>query len=267
MITYLSLFKMRLTQGLQYRVAAFAGILTQFFWGFMYIMIYQAFYQSTNTIQPISLHQLITTVWLQQSLLALIMLWFRNNEIIKLITKGDIAYELCRPVDLYGMWFSRLAAQRLSSALLRFFPILLIAYFLPYPYNFSLPNNFVTFILFLITLVLGLFIVISLSMLIYISMFYTLSGVGSILIFGVIGEFLAGLTIPIPLMPKTLKIITYLLPFRYTSDLPFRIYAGNIAYKEAIISIFVQIFWIITLYIIGKLWLKKALNKVVIQGG
>ncbi len=267
MSAYISLFKMRLMQGLQYQVAAFAGVLTQFFWGFMYIMIYQAFYQSTTNVQPISLHQLIVVVWLQQSFLALIMLWFRDNEIISLILKGDIAYELCRPADLYGFWYSRLIAQRLSSALLRFVPILLVASLLPYPYRFSLPDNVITFLLFLITLFLGLIIVVAISMLIYISMFYTLSGVGSLLIFGVLGEFLSGLIIPVPLMPHSLKIIVYLLPFRYCSDLPFRIYAGNIGYHEAILSIFAQIFWIILLFLIGKLWIKKALKRVVIQGG
>lgn len=267
MMAYFSLFKMRLMQGLQYQVAAFAGILTQFFWGIMYIMIYQAFYESTNNPQPITFHQLVIIVWLMQSFLAFIMLWFRDNEIIKLITKGDIAIELCRPIDLYNFWYARLIAQRLSSATLRFFPILIVASFLPHPYNFTLPDNLLTFLLFIITLFLGLLIVICLSMLIYISMFYTLSGVGSIIIFGVIGEFLAGLIIPIPLMPNTLKKFTYLLPFRYTSDLPFRIYAGNISHEEAIISIFIQIFWIITLFILGKFWIKKALKKVVIQGG
>ncbi len=264
---YLSLFKMRVLQGLQYRSAALAGILTQFFWGFMYIMIYEAFYKSTNAPQPISLEQLITFVWLQQSFLVLIMLWLRNNDIINLITKGDIAYELSRPYNLYYMWYARILAQRLSGALLRFLPILLVASLLPKPYRFSLPDDFLTFVLFLITLILGLLIIVALSMLIYISMFYTLSGVGSLLIFGVIGEFLSGLIIPVPLMPDTLKQIVYFLPFRYSSDLPFRIYAGNIGIKEAITSIFIQIFWIIFLLIIGKSWMKKALKRVVVQGG
>lgn len=40
MKAYYSLFKIRLLKGLQYKVAAYAGVLTQFFWGFMYIMIF-----------------------------------------------------------------------------------------------------------------------------------------------------------------------------------------------------------------------------------
>ena len=48
---YLSYFQMRFNTMLQYRASAIAGICTQFFWGFMQILIYIAFYKSaTSTI-------------------------------------------------------------------------------------------------------------------------------------------------------------------------------------------------------------------------
>jgi ABC-2 type transport system permease protein len=267
MKAYYSLFKMRLLKGLQYRAAALAGVSTQFFWGFMFIMIYEAFYKSTSAVQPISFRELIQVLWLQQSFLVFIMLWIRDNELIDLITSGNIAYELCRPNDLYGFWYAKLIAQRLSGALMRCFPILIVAFLLPYPYKFTLPSNLTDFILFLITLILGLILIVAISMLIYISVFYTMSGVGSLLIFGVFGEFFSGLIIPVPLMPDMLKKIVYALPFRYTSDLPFRIYAGNIGIKEALISIVVQLLWITIIVVIGKLWMNNALKRVVVQGG
>lgn len=267
MKAYYSLFKMRLLKGLQYRVAALAGVSTQFFWGFMFIMIFEAFYNSTTNPQPISYRELIQVLWLQQSFLAFIMLWFRDSEIINLITNGNIAYELCRPTDLYRFWYAKLIAQRLSSALLRCFPIIIVAALLPYPYNFSLPETATAFILFLIALMLGLILIVAISMLMYISIFYTMSGTGSLLMFGVFGEFLSGLIIPVPLMPDALKKLVYILPFRYTSDLPFRIYAGNIGLKEALISIAIQLVWILAIIVWGKLWMNKALKRVVVQGG
>ena len=267
MIAYYSLFKMRLLKGLQYRISALAGVATQFFWGFMYIMIFEAFYKSTSNPQPISLRELFQVLWLQQSFLALIMLWYRDSELINLITSGNIAYELCRPSDLYSFWYAKLIAQRLSGALLRCFPIIIVASLLPYPYKFSLPPSLTSFVLFFITLTLGVILIVAISMLIYISTMYTMSPTGSLLIFGVFGEFFSGLIIPVPLMPELLKKIVYILPFRYASDLPFRIYAGNIGLSEALISIIVQILWILILISLGKLWMNRALKKVVIQGG
>jgi len=94
-----------------------------------------------------------------------------------------------------------------------------------------------------------------------------MSPVGSILIFVIIGEFLGGMTLPVPLMPSLLRTIVNFLPFRYVGDLPFRIYAGHIQVDEAIIGILIQIVWIVVLYTLGNLWMNKALKRVIVQGG
>lgn len=267
MKAYFSVFKMRLINGLQYRTAALAGIATQFFWGFMFIMIYEAFYLNGAINQPISLKQLIDYIWLQQAFLVFIMLWFRDGEIFSLITGGNIAYELCRPCGIYGFWYARLMAQRLSGALLRCSPILIIAFLLPEPYRLSVPAGITEFILFAVTLTLGLLVLVSISMFIYISVFITMSPVGSLLMIGVLGEFFAGMIIPIPLMPAWLQKIAYLLPFRLASDLPFRVYSGNIPVNEAALSILIQVIWLVVLVLSGRLLLGNVLKRVVVQGG
>jgi len=267
MKAYFSVFKLRLYNGLQYRAAAFAGVATQFFWGFIIIMVFEAFYSQTLVNPPISLPQLISYVWLQQSFLAFVMLWFRDNELFQLITTGNIAYELCRPSEIYDFWYAKLLAQRLASAMLRSFPILVVAFLLPYPYRISLPPDLSTLFIFMATLIIGLLILVSISMLIYISVFITMSPVGSLLIFGVAGEFFAGMVIPIPLMPSWLQNIVKLLPFHLTADFPFRVYSGHIPKDEALTGILIQIIWLVMLVILGKFAMKKALRRVVVQGG
>lgn len=267
MRAYISVFKLRLYNGLQYRAAALAGVATQFFWGFIIIMVFEAFYSQTSVNPPISLPQLISYVWLQQSFLAFVMLWFRDNELFQLITTGNIAYELCRPSEIYDFWYAKLLAQRLASAMLRSFPILVVAFLLPYPYRISLPPDLSTLFIFMATLIIGLLILVSISMLIYISVFITMSPVGSLLIFGVAGEFFAGMVIPIPLMPSWLQNIVKLLPFHLTADFPFRVYSGHIPKDEALTGILIQIIWLVMLVILGKFAMKKALRRVVVQGG
>jgi ABC-2 type transport system permease protein len=92
----------------------------------------------------------------------------------------------------------------------------------------SLPPDSITFLIFFISLILGLLVVVAISMLIYISVFITMSPTGSMLMICIVGEFFAGLVIPIPLMPIWLQKIVYVLPFRLTCDLPFRIYSRHI---------------------------------------
>ena len=45
MKAYFTYFKLKFISSLQYRLAAIAGISTQFFFGFIYIMVYIAFYK------------------------------------------------------------------------------------------------------------------------------------------------------------------------------------------------------------------------------
>jgi len=264
---YTAVWKLRFINGLQYRSAAYAGVATQLFFGFIFIMVFIAFYSHSTSQPPISLEQIVAYIWLQQIFLSFIMLWFRDPEIFELITSGNIAYELCRPCDIYPFWYSKLLAQRFSSAVLRCFPIMLVVFFLPEPYRLMPPPSFTGFILFFITLVLGLFLVVAISMLIYISVFWTLSPTGSTLMISIAGEFFAGLTFPIPFMPLWLQKIAYWLPFRWTADFPFRVYSGHIPVEEALVGIGMQAGWLAVLVLFGKWLLRIALRRVVVQGG
>ena len=66
MYIYLSFFKLRFNVALQYRFAAIAGIMTQFFWGAMLIMIYDAYYK-TNIPLPMQWNELVSYIWLGQA--------------------------------------------------------------------------------------------------------------------------------------------------------------------------------------------------------
>lgn len=264
---YRSVFRLRLITGLQYRTAACAGIATQFFWGFILIMVYKAFYSTSAAEPPISLPQLATYIWLQQAFLSFIALWFRDNELFQLITSGNIAYELCRPSGLYGFWYAKLLAMRLSSAALRCLPILLVALFLPRPYRLMLPADPASSVLFAVTLLLGLLVLVGISMLVYISVFVTLSPTGSLLMFGILGEFFAGMIIPVPLMPEWLQQIACALPFRLAADFPFRVYTGHIPKEETVFGIMIQLAWLAALIAAGNMLMNRALRKLVVQGG
>lgn len=267
MRAYLSVWRLRFLLGMQYRTAALAGIVTQLFFGFVFIMIYVAFYSQGGADADMSLAQLVSYVWLQQIFLSFIMLWFRDNDIFKLITSGNIAYELCRPCGIYAFWFAKLLGQRLSAALLRCFPILLVVFFLPEPYRLQPPPSAAALACFLLALLLGLLIVVGVSMLIYISVFWTMSPTGSTLMISVAGEFFSGMILPVPLMPAWLRGVANALPFRWSADFPFRVYSGQIPAREAIAEMPVQLLWIAGLLAFGAWSLRRALRKLVVQGG
>jgi ABC-2 type transport system permease protein len=258
---------MKFISGLQYRAAAWAGISTQFAWGFALIMLYKAFYASSNVELPMPWEQLVNYLWLQQAFVALIMLWSQDGDLLSQIVDGQVAYELCRPYDLFGLWYFRLLAGRLSSVLLRLIPLLIIALIIPAPYRLTLPPNLSAFGLFLLSMAFSALLVVAISMFIYILTFITLSSVGARLAVGVFSDFLMGGLIPIPLMPTWLQRILNWFPFRYIADLPFRLYSGNISGADALRQVAVQLVWLALLLIVGKLCFKRIFRNIVIQGG
>lgn len=264
---YFSMFKMRLIAGLQYRAAAWAGVATQLFWGFMYIMIFKAFYASSSAELPMPWEHLVAYMWLQQAFLAIIMLWLQDGDLLSGITDGQVAYELCRPYDLFSFWYVRLLAMRASNVMLRCVPVLTIAFFLPQQYRMTPPAGVPAGAMFLLSMCLSLFLVAAISMFIYILTFVTLSPIGARLLIGVAAEFLQGSIIPIPLMPKPLQMVLNFFPFRYASDLPFRLYSGNISGSDAVFQIAIQAIWVVALLAFGSVAFKRVLRRVVVQGG
>ncbi len=267
MKSYLSYFKLKFTIGLQYRASALAGICTQLFFGLVYIFVYIAFYESNSGSIPMPLDKLVSFLWLNQAFFAIVYLWYKDKDILKMIKTGNIAYELCRPQDVYMMWASKIMGERLSNAALRFLPVLVFASLLPSPYNLNLSITLPRLLVFLLSFILSTFVMTFLILLYHIICLYTLDEKGIVNIFMVLSDILSGLSIPLPFFPNTLQKIANILPFRYVSDFPFQLYVGNISINSGLIGIGMQIVWIIILVILGRILMSRALKKAVIQGG
>lgn len=262
-----SYFRMRLIHSLQYRTAALAGVATQFFWGFMEIQLYRAFYQEHAEAFPMALPALVSYIWLRQAFLMLFNTWTFETELFQSIQNGNVAYELLRPVDLYFMWFSRTAAVRVSKTLLRFWPILLVAFLLPSPVGMSLPPSAGIFLLFLLSSFLALGVTVAFTLIVYFSCFYTVSADGLRAILTPLSELLTGGLLPIPFMPLFFQNIIRFSPFAAMMNAPLRIYSGDISGANAAETMLLQLFWLILLILAGMLLQRRGMKKLCVQGG
>ncbi len=264
---YLSFFRLRFVMGLQYRASALAGMVTQFFWGAMNILMYHAFYEDNPTAFPMTIEATATYIWLQQALLMLFAAWMIEHEIFDDILSGNVVYELCRPIDVYDMWFVRSMANRLSRAVLRCAPILLVAAFLPKGYGMSAPASAAHFALFLLTGVLGFLVTVAFFMLVYALTFYTISPNGLRILISSVVEFFAGAIIPLPFFPNKVRAVFELLPFAAMQNVPLRVYSGSMNAQEMTRAIVLQVFWLAALWLIGKALCASALRRMSVQGG
>jgi len=220
----------------------------------------------TPTGSTFSIPQMVTYIWLGQAFFSMRFILLPSRCATE-ITNGNVCYKFVRPVNIYNQWFFEHFGQRLSATILRFFPIFIITLLLPSSISLSLPVSFTAFVLFFISLIIGCLLSVALSMIAIYITFKTLSPKGSVTIVNSITMLLGGMCIPLPLMPVAIQNVLVWLPFRYVSDLPFRIYIGNISTSNAIIQIGIAFTWLIVLIVLGKLLMKRALKNTIIQGG
>ena len=107
----------------------------------------------------------------------------------------------------------------------------------------------------------------SINMVSYIIVLYTLSPTGVFSFMVAVASFLAGQYVPIPMLPKPVADVLNFFPFRYVSDLPFRIYIGNINGADALVQIAIQLVWLVAIVLISRFIMSKKINKLVVQGG
>jgi ABC-2 type transport system permease protein len=117
------------------------------------------------------------------------------------------------------------------------------------------------------TLVCTLLLGCALTTLINISLLWTISGDGAVILLTTLATFLSGMIVPIPLFPDWAQPIVLALPFAGLIDLPFRVFTGHIP-PAAVVSVLLhQIFWTIALVLFGRWLLSQGIRRVVVQGG
>jgi ABC-2 type transport system permease protein len=256
---------------LQYRAAAFAGFATQLFWGLIKVMVLVAFFESSDAAPPMNVAQVLVYVWLGQALLGLLP-WNVDPEIATHVRSGGVAYELLRPLDLYGFWFARTLAFRAAPTLLRMVPMVLFAWFgLPLvglgEWALPFPAGIASGLLFLVSALITLLLATAITMVLHVSLLWTLSGEGfNRLMLGIVPVF-SGLVVPLPLFPDWLQPMLYWQPFRGLADVPFRIYSGHIPVADAVLELALQAAWALLVVVFGMQLLQVARRRLVVQGG
>jgi ABC-2 type transport system permease protein len=263
MRAYRAILSARFRTLLQYRAAAVAGIITQVFFGFVIVMVYTAFYASSSGPKPMTLAQVVTYVWLGQAMFRITLLR-GDAEVTQLVRTGGVAYELLRPVDLYGLWFSRNLAGLAAPISLRAIPMLIIAKLL---LGMAWPASAASGLAWAAASAGALLLACSMSTMLTISLMWTVSGEGAWRIAPTMAWLLCGINVPLPLFPDWAQGVIAVLPFRGILDTPLRIYMGHITAEQAPFAIAHQLAWTAAFVIVGRWLLSRGKRRLVVQGG
>ena len=263
MKAYLSVFRMRLRMETQYRGAVLGGIVCQVFFGLILISVYRALYAGKP--QPLPFSHVATYVWLQQAFFR--MLLSSDADLMDKIRTGAIAYDLCRPVRLYGFYYARIMAQKLMGSLLRAFPMLVFAALLPEGWGISLPASLPALALSLAALLLGLCCVCAMENITMAFTMRTLHPRGFQAMLNLLMMILSGNILPLTLFPDSWQRVITLLPYAQMLDAPIRLYTGEYALSQAPGVLLLQGVWTALLVLAGLLLWRRNQRRMIIQGG
>ena len=260
---YRAILSARFRTLLQYRVAAVAGIVTQIFWGLILVMVLEAFYRSSSELQPITIEQVTTYVWLGQAFLGLLP-WNVDRDIQALIRSGAVSYELLRSLDLYNHWHSRALAYRSAPTLLRSLPLLPVAALF---FGMQVPDSWAAAGVFVLAMFGALLLSCAITNLLNITLLWTISGQGIVSLAPSLVLVFSGSLVPLPLFPEWTQTLLNILPFRGLVDTPFRLYLGHIPPGDVLPHLVHQLAWTISLVVLGRWVLSRGVRRLVVQGG
>lgn len=262
---YTAMLRVRCSMLLQYRTAAFAGFITQLFWGFFKVCLFTSLfaYQLPIMEHPLTLSKTVGFIWMAQMLLGLLP-WNVDREIEQQIRTGQVAYELLRPVNLYALWFTRSMAMRLIPTFLRSLPFicLLLAGVIDIP-----SPSWRGLVFFLAACLMALLLSSAITTLVSISLFWTLSGQGIQRLLPHVSSLFSGLVIPLPFYPAWMQPILALQPFRGIIDLPSRLYIGTLSPEDGPSVLLFQAVWTVALILAGVYAMRSRLRHCIIDGG
>jgi ABC-2 type transport system permease protein len=260
----------RIAEGLQYRVSAFSGVFVSVLWSLIECVIYTVFYTYSQDAgwnhNGFSLEQAISYVWLAQSLL-MFQFMSIDSEILSKMNKGDVALELCRPMDLYLHWFVKSAAGKLGSNWMRGGLTLVAGLLMPVGYALGRPASIAGFVLFTLSVILAFVLCSAFAMLVTAVRLNMTWGDGPAYMLMLVSGVLSGAYLPLRLWPDSMQTFLRLAPFGGFVDIPVQLYVGSLAPQAAVPGMALQLFWSAAFILLGRAVLKRRLNNLVIQGG
>jgi ABC-2 type transport system permease protein len=268
MSVYLSIFRIRAAESLQYRLAALSGAAVNIIWTLIEITVLIVFYEyADNRFNfTLTLHQAIAYTWVKELIFSM-LIFNIDDDIRQKITDGGIGTELCRPLDLYWHWYAKTAAGRVGTMVFRAGMVLIAGILIQGRYGLPLPASFAGFCVFLVSACCAFFLLAAFGTLMCAVRLNITWGDGPMYILLLVSHVLGGGYLPLPLWPDFMQIFLLYQPFAGTVDIPARLYAGALMPSEALPLILIQLSWTAVFILLGRFVMAGRLKSVVIQGG
>lgn len=260
---YFAVARSSFRRTLTYRMATFGGLVANGVFGVLYASVYQALYRDKGageSVEGLTLDQLLVFVWVAQSLIATIAIW-GWWEIAQTIQTGDIVSDLMKPFHYFGYWLARDLGRAAAQTLMRSIPTFTIGLVL---YPLDLPSDPMTWLAFATAVILAVLVSFAIRFLLNLGTFWVVDIRGVSILSMAITNLLSGMLLPLAFFPGWLQTLANALPFRAMIMSPIDILIGNGDVGQILIQ---QAAWAVGLGLCGIGLLQVAVRRVVVQGG
>ena len=230
---------------------------------FMLTRVWTALYRTRPDVLAIPLDELLVYLTI-----ANLIAWSFPTHTVSMylrerIREGAIVFDLARPLGFVPQMGAQMVGALVgASALIAIaLPLVLLAGSLALPADWGAAG------LFLVAVLLGYAIAGLLALLLGLVAFWTLELDGATMLYVLVAQFLSGALVPVSVFPDALRTVVQWLPFQATTYVPTSIYVGALGGSEAWTAIGVQVIWVVVLGATVALVWRRAMRRVVVQGG
>ena len=249
---------------LAFRLRYYTGIITYLINVTVYYFIWRAvFANAAGPIAGFSLPQILTYVsvgWILRS-----FYWNTiDQEMAYEVIEGKIAMDFIKPVSVQWMWLARAMGESAFRLILLTAPTAIVIALL---FPVLPPASKLNFVFFLVAAIGSFFIMGALNFIIGTCAIPLTSILALIRAKFWLIELLSGLLIPLNFFPRSLQIVSSLLPFEHIAYTPLQIYLGRLSLAQTLRLLGLEYFWVVALIFLGHLWWIRATRKITIHGG
>lgn len=262
---YLSLVRGSILEGLVFRTSLIVSIIGNLLYLIIIYFLWKAIFDSSPTDVVNGMTFYDTMIYL---VLASAMFQFMDTFVVWAIGRdyqsGQIVEYLVKPMDYQAYIFFAGIGNSIVAFFITFLPTFIIIYFVTHG-SIALGMNLVFFAVSLLCSIVVNFCV---DFFVGTICLYTQSIWGVNIMKEVVVGLLSGATVPLAFFPEKLRMVVEFLPFQAIYHSPLRILTDKTMTGADYAGVLgMQLFWIGVTLVISKLFWKKSVRKMMVNGG
>lgn len=243
-----------------YRVATAAAVLENTVVNILRGLVYAAVVKAAGDVDAFGTSQAITFAFVAGTIES--SFWIvAPLEIGERIRSGDVITDLYRPVDVQGWWLASEAGRCGFALLAKGLPQVVVGLVV---FDLATPRSLGSLLLFLVSIALSFVVAFAWKFIVALSGFWLLDVRGVTSLAGAVVTVTSGALLPLPLLPDELAHVLRWLPPAAMITIPFELFVGGTAAAPRLAT---QAAWAVVLLLAGRWVLRRAVAKVVVQGG